>query len=465
MVAQRFITNHSVSENVARLWPEKMKEKKSRTPLKSGRAAGKKTRKVVRAASKTTAAYWQQAIYREEKGEWQAAKFSVRFKLHGKRGRVQLESTIREAAGREALAQYLQILANGWPADDNSMMDLPKSAGLPSNPTVGDWITMAKKKAGVRAGSIDKYAESLRTIVGELLGMCRARKKEQRCQIDAFLVSDLAKEKLKAWLDIRIEKARALDMVRMLRAQNTIRTLVANARGLFTEQIFEAIGVPEESLTRLPFRGLKLPPKNQSRYSSRFDAKALLMTALAELGTAEADADVDEAASRYEQFKSLYLALVAGLRYNEIDRLRVQDISPADGRISIRTHETFRPKTRASEGDVLVSQEAATVLRGMIRRTKGPWFIGDGVSKRSPSYRAGLHHDGLISWLRKYEERGIRPFADVPKPVHELRKEAGTLVNSQHGLNEAQNFLRHSSISTTAAYYVGSKGNITTGLF
>jgi hypothetical protein len=48
--------------------------------------------------------------------------------------------------------------------------------------------------------------------------------------------------------------------------------------------------------------------------------------------------------------------------------------------------------------------------------------------------------------------------------LKQLRKEAGTLVNSQHGLNEAKNFLRHSSIATTAAYYVGSKGNITTGL-
>jgi hypothetical protein len=66
--------------------------------------------------------------------------------------------------------------------------------------------------------------------------------------------------------------------------------------------------------------------------------------------------------------------------------------------------------------------------------------------------------------LRAYEERGIQPFSDVPKPIHELRKEAGTLVNSQHGLNEAKNFLRHSSIATTAAYYVGSKGDITTGL-
>jgi hypothetical protein len=100
----------------------------------------------------------------------------------------------------------------------------------------------------------------------------------------------------------------------------------------------------------------------------------------------------------------------------------------------------------------------------MINKTKGVWFVTEARSKSSPAYRAGAHHDAIVTWLRNYEERGVKPLADVHKPLHELRKEAGTLVNSQHGLNEAKNFLRHSSITTTAAYYLGSKGDITTGL-
>jgi hypothetical protein len=70
----------------------------------------------------------------------------------------------------------------------------------------------------------------------------------------------------------------------------------------------------------------------------------------------------------------------------------------------------------------------------------------------------------LVAWLRRYEEGEQKPFADVNKPIHELRKEAGTLVNKNHGLAEAQNFLRHSSIATTASFYVGSKGQVATGL-
>jgi integrase len=323
---------------------------------------------------------------------------------------------------------------------------------------------MAKEKAGVRARSIDKYAESLRTIVSEILGMRRARKAEQRSKIDSYKVFDLTKETLKSWIDGRIARARQLDMARERCAQNTIRSLITNAKGLFTEQILEAIGLSSDNPLARPFRGLKLPPKGQTRYSSRFDAKVLLQTAASELGNPDPDVSNEERAARFEQWKILYLALVAGLRYNEIDRLRIRDISPNEGRISIRTHETFRPKTHSSEGDVLVGKNAAATLSDMISRTKGQWFIKDGVSKRSRAYRAGLYHDMLIAWLRNYEERGTKPFADVPKPIHELRKEAGTLVNSQHGLNEAKNFLRHASITTTASYYVGSKGNITTGL-
>jgi integrase len=423
--------------------------------------------KTARTASKTTAAYWSQKIYLEQKDDWRSANYFARIQARGVRRKVRLKSTIREEAAREAATRYRDIAANGWPADEGFSLPDPASADLPQNPTVEAWIGMAVRKARVRKESVEKYGESLRTVVGEILGMCRARKKEDRAKIDGFRISGLTKETLQAWLASRMEKARQLDMVRAPRAHNTIRTLVANAKGLFSKQILEAIGIPDDGLPYVPFHGLKLPTKVLPRYSSRFDAKVLLQTAAKKLGASSGDNsdDSDEAAaSRFEQWKILYLALVAGLRYNEIDKLRVQDVSPAAGRITIRTHETFQPKTSSSEGDVLVSAAAGEVLAEMLKRTTGPWFVKEGRSRQSPTYRAGQYHDELLRWLRKYEERGIRPFADIPKPLHELRKEAGTLVNSQHGLNEAKNFLRHSSIATTAAYYVGSKGNITTGL-
>ena len=227
---------------------------KNDAPPKKGskdtRTVAKKKTKVVRAPSKTTAKYWEKVAFRLRKGEWESSNFFVRIKLHNQRKRVRLDATIREDAGREALAEYLKILTHGWPVEENSKLGRPENQELPDDPTVGDWIAMAKKKARVRTDSVDKYAESLRTIVSEILGMHRARKPEQRSQIDAYKISNLTKENLKGWLDARLKKSRDLDMVREMRAKNTIRSLVTNAKGLFTEHILEAIG-------RLLFIGIR----------------------------------------------------------------------------------------------------------------------------------------------------------------------------------------------------------------
>jgi integrase len=423
-----------------------------------------KIKKKARALSKTTAGYWSQKVYLETKGDWQSANFFVRVQALGDRRKLRLESCNREDASREALARYLEILSKGWPTAPGITLDLPEKSTLPQNPSIGDWIEMARKKSKARPESMNKYAESLRTIAGEILGMSRARKPEQRNKINALKISELSKETLDTWHDSRMARAKKLDFVQESRAQNTVRSLIANAKALFTDDVLEAIGASVDNLSSIPFRRLKLPPKNKSRYTSRFDPTNLLLTAAAELGSADPDDDDEEVASRYEQWKILYLALVAGLRYNEIDRLRVQEIFATAGRIFVRPHGTFRPKTDASEGEVLVSSEASMVLCEMLKHTKGQWFIKDGPSKHSPSYRASIHHERLLNWLRNYQERGFKPLADVHKPIHELRKEAGTLVNKTHGLNEAKNFLRHSSIATTAEYYVGTNGNITTGL-
>ena len=167
---------------------------------------------------------------------------------------------------------------------------------------------------------------------------------------------------------------------RAIRAGNTTRSLIANAKALFTDKVPEAIGASADDLTTIPLRQLPLPARNKSRYTSRFDANNLVLTAAAELGIADPDAEDEEIASCYEQWKIRYLALVAGLRYKEIDRLRVQGIFSTAGRIFVRRHETFRPKTDASEGEVLINPKAAEVLCEMLKHPKGPWFIKDGPS-------------------------------------------------------------------------------------
>ena len=424
-------------------------------------------------ASKNTAAYWQQKVFREEKYDpkddspekiplWVSAHFYVRMQVGTERRKFRLKSTTAEDAGTESAKLYREISANGWPAKKvrkSAVSALESNERKESEGSVGQWISSATLHAKVRENTAKKYAESLRTIVGDIIELSKARKKECRAKIDNFLLDDLTSDKIRAWILKRTD-ATGRNVSQVRRANTTARTLLVNARSLFTSAIQESMGISIEK-QRNPFRSLKLPRKTVLRYTSKFDARLLLSKAAEELSENYNGIDTE---SRYEQWKILYLALVAGLRYREIDNLRVQDVSPSIRKISIRAHGDYAPKTESSEAEVTVSEGAAKILEQMLKKTKGKWVVADGKSKKAAAYRTGAHHEKLLDWLRNYEERGIKPLADIHKPLHELRKEAGTLVKSQHGLLEAKDFLRHSDIATTAAYYVGSKGEITTGL-
>jgi integrase len=452
LIALEIRINYSAPEKVAEKWPKFMKP--SITTEKP---------KKVRTASKTTAAYWSGKIRLERKPGWESSHYFVRIQAHGQRRKMKLNSTIREEAAREAAGTYLEILSKGWPKDEGSVVFASESSDLPENPTIEDWFNVAKSKNLVAEASIKKYFEALQTIVGEILGTPRARKTEQRAKIKSFPVSALTRTNLELWLEKRlIAASKKPDLVASRRARSTTRSLAINAKSLFSENVLKGMRITADEMNYVPFSKLKLPAKGQERYTSRFDAKRLLATAARELGgNSESETDVD--GSKFEQWKILYLALVAGLRYKEIDQLRKHDIMINARRISISTHETFAPKNDASVGDVPVTAAAAKVLDGMMKRTKGTWFIKDGPSTAS-KYRAATHHDAIVSWLRNYEERGIKPLAKINKPLHELRKEAGSLVNRDHGLVSAQQFLRHRSINTTAGVYVDASEDVNTGL-
>jgi hypothetical protein len=424
-------------------------------------------------ASKNTAAYWQQKVFREQKHDpdddsreksarWVSAHFYVRMQVGTERRKIRLESTTSEEAGKESAKLYREISANGWPTKKARKKTVPSTETIESDKregSVGQWIAAATMVATVRKDTAKKYAESLRTIVGDILDLSKSRKKESRTKIDEFLLDDLTTDKIRAWI-LKRTNSTGKDVSQIKRASNTARTLLVNARSLFTLAIQEAMEIPNEKQFN-PFRLVKLPRKSKPGYTSKFDARLLLSKAADELSK---DCDGIDSESRYEQWKILYLALVAGLRYREIDNLRAQDVSPSTRKISIRTHGDYEPKTESSEADVTVSKGAAIILEQMLSKAKGKWMVVDGRSKKASAYRTGAHHEKLLDWLRNYEERGVKPLADVHKPLHELRKEAGTLVDKKYGLNAAKNFLRHSDIATTAGYYLGSTGNVTTRL-
>jgi len=69
------------------------------------------------------------------------------------------------------------------------------------------------------------------------------------------------------------------------------------------------------------------------------------------------------------------------------------------------------------------------------------------------SYRSKGALDFLRGWLRK---NGV----DSIKPIHELRKEVGSIIASEEGIFAASRYLRHSDIRITSAFYADKKNRV-----
>ena len=101
------------------------------------------------------------------------------------------------------------------------------------------------------------------------------------------------------------------------------------------------------------------------------------------------------------------------------------------------------------------------LLRSYSTRATGPFVI---EARRSPKHDAVYQYyqcdeifQRLIAWLRLH---GVRS----QKPLHELRKEFGSLINERYGIHAASRALRHSDIRVTSDRYTDSRAQVTTGL-
>jgi integrase len=202
---------------------------------------------------------------------------------------------------------------------------------------------------------------------------------------------------------------------------------------------------------KLPFHDVALYKREGMKYTSSFDIVELSMTARNELMGIEQD----------QQWLIYLLAASAGLRRNEIDKLTWRQINFDNNTISLAATKYFKPKSENSGTLVSVDSDLTEMLRGYRARIKGEFVIEENIAPRLESkvahYRANRHFMALNKWLK---ENGV----DDRKPLHTLRKEAGSLVNEKDGLYAASHFLRHADIQVTAAHYVDNKKTITSGL-
>ena len=411
--------------------------------------------------------HWESKIYKpvylgRDGSECQSGLYTVRLAHAGRRARFALGlANLRESA-KKASQIYHMLVAEGWEATLAKHKPAgPQAEEAPAHSvTVGEYIAAAGAVAEVSPRSLHDYGCMLRRIAAGVAGIKGDKKRygprkggsvEWRERIDALPLAILDDAAVSAW-KLRHAKAAGSDPAARRRAETTANSIIRQAKALFSRKIVarvrESLSLPDP----LPFAGVSYFTRGSTRYLSKIDPETIMDAARRELGGDPA---------RSEEWKIFLLALFVGLRRREIDTLTWKQFDFQKGVIHVEETEHFRPKSSDSTGEIDLDPETSALLQGFKKSATGAFVIESKGEARPNSafvyYRAAAHFDALTAWLRA---QGIT----ARKPLHELRKEAGSLVARDHGLYAAQRFLRHASPATTAAHYLDKKTRVTPGL-
>jgi len=217
------------------------------------------------------------------------------------------------------------------------------------------------------------------------------------------------------------------------------------AKSLFAPAVlkFVSLELPGAS----PFAGVSFEPRQSMKYRSGFSVEKLIEDAQKELPI--------------EQLKILLLALMVGLRRNEIDKLEWPAYRWDEGVIRIEATRYFHPKSEDAVGDVEIDPELLEIFRGFRARATANFVIESEIAPRPGAtyshYRCQRLFEALSKWLRDHGVTGN-------KPLHTLRKEFGSQICAKHGIYAASTALRHADIAITSQHYLDKKRRVTVGM-
>lgn len=408
--------------------------------------------------SRASMAYWRDRVYLPSSGSGgQCPNYGARIAYQGKRVFFSLDTPNKDAAAARAVTIFKFLTSHGW--EETLFKYKPHKVTNPRRlpDTVGALIEAATELSTARPQTKEAYAKALRRIVADIVridgkGRYDARhggNERWKRKVDRVKLSRITPDKVIAWKNGFMDQAGGDALDRRARG-NTVNGLLTNASALFSKKfrrfLADRVLLPDP----LPFEGVPKEKGRRLRYISKIDANAILESAQREL-----------APSHPEAFKIILLAAVCGLRRSEIDYLLWEKFDFRRRELHIESTEYHQLKSEDSEGVVDLDENLVTVFQGFYARAKGEFVIeSSGSLNRKPgsgSYRCGPHWKTVISWLR---EKGVK----AQKPVHELRKEIGSIIADQHGIYAASRYLRHSDIRITAQYYLDKKTRITPAL-
>ena len=390
--------------------------------------------------SKSDSRYWLPRVYRPTNSQGKASPhYAMQVQFKGRHLTFGLYTGNREAAARRASRIYDDLGALGVEATVEKHR--AKRPEVTSIATVGEYLRAARSVMSVRPVSFAGYSRHLYQIVGDIID-ARGPRKARHAAIEGAPLSAITPEALQRWRLAFVARAQG-DARKERSARISCNSILQQARSLFSPKVVKFLGslkLPDP----LPFTGVERFKRESQRYISRIDAGALLRKARQQL----ADKDPDS-------FLVVMLALAAGLRRGELDKLLWSNVDLNGGRIIIEDTEQGRVKSEESRGAVDIDQHTVELLRGFYARAASKFVIEGGRETRGSRrswnrYRCEAVFDHVNWWLRRH---GVKD----AKPLHTLRKESGALVVSAHGIYEASRHLRHRDIAITAAHYADKK--------
>ena len=404
---------------------------------------------------KTDVRHWHSRLFKHPRTirgkTYTDDNWSVRIGHENRQQRFPLGTSNKTEAARKARDLYLALIAHGW-----SAVQRPRQ--IRCDATIGEFLRELVALHASKATTIDNYAAALRKIAADIVGIKKEgsaagggnpkRHARWREKVEALKLSMLTPARIQRWKESFIASA-GTDPVKTRSARVSVNSFLREARSLFSPRYtenLETIVLPDP----VPFAGIKLEKRIMSRYQSTFDVATLVRAACDELATAEP-----------EQFKIFVLAVMAGLRRNEIDKLEWSRFNWAQGTITIQPTVVFRTKSDESIRTVWIPPQMMALFRSYHAKTGSPYVIESGVTpitaKAYDHYRCTALFEKLIAWLRVHGVNG-------QKPLHTLRKEYGSQVAARFGIFAAKEMLGHADIATTAMHYLESKDRPMVGL-
>lgn len=390
-------------------------------------------------AGKDQVDYWRiRMVKRRSASGKEVSGYCVQILSHGIRRWYNTGSSNKhEAAQRVRDFWVTQLRDHGWPDKEKEPEDSKQN---PEELSVGSYLEKAKESGVIDAKTLRDYSRKLRTLAAQAILKLPSSTKGRThadwyAKVDAVPLSDLTTEEIRHWRRDRI-RAAGTDATAVRSAHIACNSIQRSCAALFRPVIAETVGVeiPPDCAWG---NGKKerLEQTRSPRYVSRIDAPTLFATAKSDLKKKDPDA-----------YKVILLALGAGLRRSEIDRLRWDDIDASGCRIHVRSSESGTTKSLSSESAVHVAPDLITELGS---RGNG-WVVCPKKNKPAKPYRADIAMRAATAWLRG---QGV----STNCPLHTLRKEFGSVICSRGDIYAASVQLRHSSIQVTRDHYLSPK--------